>query len=217
MTVGRSLAAKTCSTPLLWKVLRVMGLLPKLNFFLSLSSPANPPVSMSKGRRHVWQLNFGMLIILLGVPYMCKQFDRHAFMVHYPAATTEINLCCEVCKQLQMLGTSLIKHTGERSNMPVCASMWKVNRCPSPRAHRRYGTPSNCANNTLLGITCSSTSGLALPSDDAMHRASLPRKSTSLRAQAAAMLTLIQYTCTMYELNATSRPCLSAKSTKSVA
>ena len=116
-------------------------------------------MSMRKGRRHVWPLKFGMLIALLGMPYMCKKSACHAFIVHYPAATTEIEFWCEVCKEVHMLGTSLIKQTGELSNVPVCALMWKVNRWPSPRAHSRYGTPSNCANNTLLGITCSTTSG----------------------------------------------------------
>lgn len=56
------------------------------------------------------------------------------------------------------LGTSFVKQTDQPRNVPVCALMWKVNKCPSPRAHSRYETPSNCANNTLLGITCSTTS-----------------------------------------------------------
>jgi len=120
-----------------------------------------PTFEHEQGRRHVWPLNLGMLIAFLGLPYMCKHSARHAFIVHDTSATTEFASRSEVCKELHMLGTSLVQQTGEHSNMPVCALMWKVNRCPSPRAHRRYGTPSNCANNTLLAITCSSTSGLA--------------------------------------------------------
>jgi len=54
-----------------------------------------------------------MLIAFLG-----KQSARHAFVGHHTAATTEFAFCCDVCKELHMLGTSLNKQTGEISNVP---------------------------------------------------------------------------------------------------